>query len=182
MNGPTREELHLRRIELRGFRRSDGLYEVEANLTDRKAIDFQPPSRDRPIRAGDLIHDHVVRVAFGADLVIVEVEAYMRVWPYPECPHGADILQAMVGVRIGRGWNSEIRKRLPSGDTCTHLKDMLVSLASAAVQTMYSVSTLNRHDVNADGRPSKIDSCYAYGASSELVLKYWPNHHRPKPG
>ena len=31
-----REEIHHCRIEMRGFRRSDGLYEVEGRVTDRK--------------------------------------------------------------------------------------------------------------------------------------------------
>jgi hypothetical protein len=175
---PTREELHFRRIDLRGFRRSDGLYEVEANLTDRKPFDFQPPSREAKIAAGELIHDHVLRVAFGEDMVIREVATGMRTWPYDECPQGGESLQAMVGVRIGPGWNGEIRKRLPPGDTCTHLKEMLVVLASAAYQAVYGVGNGDRDVRDANGRPRKIDSCYAYGASRELVLRFWPEYHR----
>lgn len=30
----TREELHFRRIDMRGYRRSDDLYEVEGRVTD----------------------------------------------------------------------------------------------------------------------------------------------------
>jgi hypothetical protein len=182
MSELTREELHFRRIDLRGFKRGDGLYEVEANLVDRKPFDFQPPSREQPIRAGEPIHDHVVRVTFGDDMVIREVQAFMRTWPYPECPQGANILSAMVGVRIGPGWNGEIRKRLPPAETCTHLKDMLAALASAAFQTMYSLGARDRDQIGPDGRPRKVDSCYAYGASRELVLKHWPEFHRPKSG
>ena len=37
---PTREELHFRRIDMRGYRRSDGLLEVEGRVTDRKPTDF----------------------------------------------------------------------------------------------------------------------------------------------
>jgi hypothetical protein len=32
--------------------------------------------------------------------------------------------------------------------------------------------------VGADGRPLKIDSCYAYGAERELVRLRWPRFHR----
>ena len=31
-----RDELHLRSIQLRGFRRSDGLYDIEARMVDTK--------------------------------------------------------------------------------------------------------------------------------------------------
>ena len=36
----TKEELHFRRIDMRGYRRSDGLFEVEGRVTDRKSYDF----------------------------------------------------------------------------------------------------------------------------------------------
>ena len=174
----TREEMHWRSIDMRGYRRSDGLYEVEARLTDRKTRDFDPPSGGRFVAAGDTIHDHGVRLVFGADMVIREVGTAIRAYPYRECGGGGDVLQGMVGVRIGPGWNSELRKRLPSGDTCTHLKELLGPLATTAMQTMFAVrAELNERD--ATGRPRKIDSCYAYGASRELVAQQWPMFHRP---
>jgi hypothetical protein len=37
-----REELHFRRIDMRGYRRSDGLFEVEGRVTDRRLHEFQP--------------------------------------------------------------------------------------------------------------------------------------------
>jgi len=178
MDEITREEVHVRRIEMRGFKRSDGMYEVEANLTDQKPFDFQPPSRDRPIRAGELIHDHVVRVVFSEDMVIREVLTTMRAWPYRECPGGGESLFGMVGVLIGQGWASEVRKRLPNSETCTHMKELMNTLASAAYQTIYSVRPFDGSEAAVDGRPRKIDSCYAYGASRELVLSYWPQFHR----
>lgn len=175
----TREELHHRRIDFRGFRRSDGLLEVEAQLTDRKTHDFSPPSGGRQVEAGDTIHDHGLRVVFGEDMVIREVQTAIRAYPYRECPQGGDTLQALVGLRIGPGWNTEMRKRLPSGDTCTHLKEMMVPLASAAFQTAYSVRRSEVREVDENGKPRKIDSCYAYGAGRELVRQNWPSFHRP---
>jgi len=175
----TREELHLRRIDFRGFRRSDGLFEVEARLTDRKTHDFEPPSGGRHVAAGEAIHDHGLRVVFGGDMVIREIGTAIRAYPYRECPGGGASLQALVGLRIGPGWSSELRRRLPHGDTCTHLKEMMAPLASAAFQTMYSVRTSGVNEVDAQGRPRKIDSCHAYGASRELVRMNWPQFHQP---
>lgn len=178
-DGVTREELHFRRIDFRGFRRSDGLYEVEAQLTDRKTLDFAPPSGGRHVAAGETIHDHGLRVIFGDDMVIREIQTAIRAYPYRECPRGGEVFQALVGLRIGAGWSSELRKRLPSGDSCTHLKEMMLPLASAAFQTVYSVRTNHVGEVDANGKPRKIDSCYAYGASRELVRLQWPAFHQP---
>jgi len=174
----TREELHFRRIDFRGFRRSDGLFEVEAQLTDRKPHDFQPPSGSRVVPAGEPIHDHRLRVLFDDDMIIHRIDAGMNAYPYAECPRGGDSLQALVGVRIGPGWNSEVRKRLPAGETCTHLKEMLGALASAALQSVHAARLHRVDDVDAHGRPRKIDSCYAYGATRELVRRHWPAFYR----
>ena len=177
----TREELHLRRIEFRGFRRSDGLFEVQASLTDRKPHDFTPPSGGRVVPANEAIHDHGLRVVFDADMVIRAVETFMRAYPYRECPQGGDTLQALVGLRIGPGWSSEVRRRLPAADTCTHLREMLIPLATAAFQSMHAVKVDQLDEVDAAGRPRKIDSCHAYGASRELVKRLWPAFHRAPP-
>ena len=74
----AREELHFRRIDMRGYRRSDGLYEVEGQLTDRKPHDFQPASGGRPARAGEPIHDMGVRLVFDDDMTVREVQTFTR--------------------------------------------------------------------------------------------------------
>ncbi|MBO9648149.1 MAG: DUF2889 domain-containing protein [Variovorax sp.] len=179
----TREELHVRRIEFRGFRRSDGWYEVEASLTDRKPHEFTPPSGGHPVPANEPIHDHGLRVVFDADMVIRAVETSIRAYPYRECPQGGATLQALAGLRIGPGWGGEIRRRLPAEDTCTHLREMLIPLATAAFQSMHMVRMQwLQDDVDAQGKPRKIDSCYAYAASRELVKQLWPAFHQPPAG
>jgi hypothetical protein len=177
-NQVTREELHFRRIDMRGWRRSDGLFEVEGRVTDQKPFDFRPPSDQRVVGAQDLIHDLGVRLVFDTDRVIREVHTFSKAFPYADCPGGGASLQALVGLRIGAGWNSEVRKRLPSSETCTHLRELLLPLASAVFQ---SLAPFGDHDaVDAQGKSPLIDSCHAYGASRNIVLRRWPEFHRPK--
>lgn len=178
-DGIAREEIHHRQIDMRGYRRSDGLFEVAACLTDRKTNDFTPPGDARMVPALSPIHDLGVTLVFDEDLIVRAVSTFIKSHPYAACPGGGDTLQALVGLRIGAGWNSEIRKRLPSCDTCTHLKEILGPVATAAYQTMVGIrpSSLNVRD--GDGKPVKIDSCYAYGASRDLVKRLWPEYHRP---
>ena len=40
-----REEVHLRAIEMRGYRRADGDYEIEGRVTDTKTRDIHPHGR-----------------------------------------------------------------------------------------------------------------------------------------
>ncbi|KVP20427.1 hypothetical protein WJ86_23870 [Burkholderia multivorans] len=175
-----REPLHTRQITFEGFRRSDGLFEIEGYLTDRKPHDFAPPSSPRVVPANEPIHDLGLRVVFDLDMIVHEVETFIRAYPYRECPGGGATLQALVGLRIGAGWSGEIRKRLPPGDTCTHLREILIPLATAAIQTVNPLRSQTLLDAtDASGKPLKIDSCFAYGASRELVLQRWPAFHRP---
>jgi len=178
----TREELHRRAIDFRGYRRSDGLFEVVARLTDTKPHAFTPPAESRTVAAGEPIHDIVLRVVFDADMVVRAVTPGMQAYPYRQCVAGGDVLQALPGLVIGAGWTSEVRKRLPAGEVCTHLREILVPLASAAYQTMTQFRQHLLHATDASGRPAKIDSCYAYGASRALVRHFWPEHQRPAQG
>ncbi|WP_433705336.1 DUF2889 domain-containing protein [Paraburkholderia sacchari] len=179
-DGVTREPLHVRHIAFEGFRRSDGLFEIEGCLTDRKSHDFTPPSGPRTVPAGEFIHDIGLRVVFDLDMIVRAVGTFIRAYPYRECPGGGASLEALVGLRIGAGWSSEVRKRLPPGETCTHLREILIPLATAAIQTVNPLRSQSLLDAtDADGRPLKIDSCYAYGASREVVLQRWPTFHRP---
>jgi hypothetical protein len=172
-----REELHIRQIDMRGYRRSDGLFEASACLTDRKTYDFTPPGDARLVPERTPIHEMGVTLVFDTQMIIHEVSTFMRSHPYATCVGGGDSLQALVGLRIGAGWNSEVRKRLPSCDTCTHLKELLGPLATTAFQTMvgFRLSSLDQRD--SDGKPVKIDSCHAYGATRDLVKTLWPEHY-----
>lgn len=177
----TREPLHVRRIEFNGFRRSDGLFEIEGHLTDQKSHDFTPPSGLRTVPANDFIHDIGLRVVFDLDMIVRAVSTCIRAYPYRECPGGGDSLQALVGLRIGAGWSSEVRKRLPTGETCTHLREILMPLATAAIQSVNPLrSQVQLEATDASGKPLKIDSCYAYGASREVVMQRWPMFHQPE--
>lgn len=175
-DGITREAMHFRRIDCKAFRRSDGLFEVRAHLTDTKPHDFAPPSDARNVPAGEAIHDLGVTLIFGRDMVITGVETFMASFPYRTCPGGGDTLQNLIGVTLGAGWNSEVRKRLPRCDTCTHLREILTPLATVAFQAMVVERQADLDAVDASGVPTRLDSCHAYGRTRALAQKLWPEH------
>lgn len=170
----TRVELHRRAIDMRGFRRSDGLYELEGRVVDTKPMDFSPGGFMPDIPAGTAIHNMGVRLVFDAELIVVDVTTFMDAHPYPECQGGGAALAAMRGVRIGGGWSREVRERLNGPCSCTHLRELLIPMATAAYQTL-SVERQHRPPrLAADGRPAQIDTCHAYAADSPLVRRRWP--------
>ncbi len=177
----TREELHERRINMRGYRRSDGLYEVEGRVIDEKPHDFTAPGMGgRTTAAHESIHEMGVVLVFDEDLLVHDVRTFTVASPYRECTEGGRALAALKGLRIASGWNREIRNRLGPGTSCTHLVELLVPLATVAFQTL-SLARVGRPDtLDKNGRPLKVDSCYAYREGGELVLHHWPTWHRPE--
>jgi hypothetical protein len=175
----TREPLHQRHIDMQAYRRSDGLFEVSAHLTDRKSRDFKPQAGKRTFPAGAPIHDLGVTLIFDIDMIVRQVDTFMASHPYDSCPGGGDSLQALVGLRIGAGWNSKVRERLPNCDTCTHLKELLTPLATAAIQATVGLRPSSLENRNSDGTPSKIDTCHAYAATRGIVKEVWPEYYQP---
>lgn len=173
----VRDERHFRRIDLCGYRRSDGLFEVVGHLVDLKPDDYVPQVGVHR-EPGEPLHDMGVRLVFDADLVVQDVRTFTNAAPFEPCTGGGASLKALIGLRIGAGWNAEIRQRLATAETCTHLRELLSPMATAALQTTVEVRRGAPEAVDADGQPRRIDSCYAYAANRSVVLERWPQFHR----
>jgi len=185
MTGPgakdelMREPLHHRQIDMRGYRRSDGLYEVVGRVIDTKPHDHQPPAPSRGVKANEPIHDIALTLVFDEGMIVRDVVTTFRANPYTICPQSGDAMRALVGLRIGPGWNSEVRRRLETGERCTHLAELLGPMATTALQSL-SVRRAGQPDIlDRTGKPYKINSCYAYGAGRELVEHRWPQFFEP---
>jgi Protein of unknown function (DUF2889) len=173
----SREELHHRRIDIRGFRRSDGLFEVEGQVVDRKSHDQQTMD-GRNVPAGDRVHDMGVRLVFDEHMVVRDVQTFTYAAPYEACPAGGLVLQDLKGLRLASGWNKEVRDRISKSRSCTHLVELLAPLATVAFQSLSALRRTGSDALDANGRPAKIDSCYAYAADGDLVSRRWPDFYK----
>ena len=61
----NRQRVHVRSVQLCGYKREDGLWDVEAHLTDTKDQDYPLSSGLRP--AGQPVHDMWVRVTIDRE-------------------------------------------------------------------------------------------------------------------
>lgn len=168
-----RQPLHHRRIDVQGYERSDGLFEVEATLTDTKA---KPGAR---VRSDGVLHRMWIRVVFDLSLKVHDIEANSEVTPHSVCPSAAAELAALRGLTMGAGWNRAVRERLGAAKNCTHLVELLGPVASTAFQTTSAIRLAGPDKLDAAGRPVKIDTCLAYSRHGELVRRRWPAHHVP---
>jgi hypothetical protein len=172
---PDRTPLHHRAIEVRGWRRRDGMFEVEATLTDTKA---EPAPW---VRADGVLHHMQVRLLFVESMTVRDVVAFTDASPYPVCPDAAPGLAVLKGLSMASGWSRTVRERLGGVKGCTHLVELLGPMATTAFQTLAPLRMAAPDVLDASGRPRKIDSCQAYAAQGELVRVRWPEHHVAPP-
>ncbi len=171
----TREELHHRSVDMRFYRRSDGLFEVEGCLIDTKTHPFRrllAPADDPP---GHRLHDITVRLVLDAGLQVVAAEATMASTPFDICPRAASALQAVVGLSIGKGWNRRVRELLGGVKSCTHIVELLGPMATTALQGIAPLRSVTTDDPEQDARRRfRVDSCHTFAADSEVVLRLLP--------
>lgn len=176
-----RELLHIRQIALRGYRRADGLYDIEGRVTDTKEHPLRRPATDVDVPPGTALHDMWVRLVVDEDLVIRDIVVVTDASPQAACPEATATLMQLKGARIGPGWTRFVKERLGGSRSCTHLMELLMPIATAAYQTLSPVRLAKPDELGPTGRPLKIDSCYAYASDDQLVKQLWPQFHiKPK--
>ena len=146
-----RTHVHTRRIVCEAFEREDGLWDVEANMTDVKSYET-----DRA-KAGEPVHDMWVRLTLDTKFVIRAIESSMDAYPRSNCPLAVNPMKELVGLKIGAGWQGEVRKRIGGALGCTHLRELLAPMATTSMQAMGGVL---RSRGTGQPRQGK-GSCYA---------------------
>ena len=170
-----REEIHHRQVDLRFFRRSDGLYEVEGRLVDRKSHPFRRVLHDQDTPPGTPLHDIVVRLVIDEDMLVHDASATLTATPFGICREAASTLAPLKGLRIGAGWNKRVRELLSGSASCTHIMEILGPMATTAYQGFAPQRLARFASADDHEHQSKIDSCYAYGRDREVVVRLWPN-------
>lgn len=109
-----REHLHTREIECRGYRRADGLWDIEAHLTDVKTYAFESDWRGT-VEPGTAVHDMWLRLTLDDDLVVRAVEAVTDASPFQVCPEVTPNYQRLIGLSIRPGFMPKARELLGEG-------------------------------------------------------------------
>ncbi len=174
----ARQHRHTRTIELNGYEREDGLWDIEARLVDRRGYDYHNPFRGG-LGPDDHLHEMWLRLTVDDSLTIREVAASTEFSPFPDCPNAADSYRRLVGLRIGHNWIDRVKERIPNPDGCTHLSELLRPMATVAIQT---IMPLRRPpDPSSDRPPPLLDSCHGWRAEGVGVATLFSRWHRKEP-
>ena len=167
----ARERLHLRRVSYEGFRRDDGLFDIEAHITDHKDRDYKlamgTRSKDIPV------HNMWARVTIDRRFEVIDIEAVTDEMPYPgECNRIGPEYKKLIGSNLLKSFRKSIAENMGGVKGCTHLSELLGYLPTAAVQTFAGIK--NEADSVDGKRPFQLDSCHALATNTETVRVYYP--------
>ena len=174
-----REKLHDRTIVLEGFRRADGLFDIEARLTDTKTYAFSNEDRGE-VRPGEPLHGMLMRLTIDEDMTVIACEAATEYGPYAICPAITPNFAALAGLRIGPGWMRAVKERVGGVKGCTHLVELLGPMATVAFQT--TVVLRRKRPVDPAKPPALLNPCHAYAADGPIVARRWPRFAAPRRG
>ena len=175
-----KELVHTRQISCRGYRRKDGLWQIEASVADEKGQAV--PFNSRPaVLPGELIHHFSLCVVIDDDYQIRDVAAKTLAAPWPVCTDIAADYRKLIGLRIGPGFTRAVREVLGGTLGCTHLTDLLGQVGNTYMQACYP-DRLARQKLNgADPRQwpdtrtlAFVDGCHAWRKDGPVLAGEYP--------
>ncbi|MCC7428979.1 MAG: DUF2889 domain-containing protein [Alphaproteobacteria bacterium] len=172
-----RELLHLRDVTLRGYRRADGLFDIEGRVRDTKTYGIDSHDRGR-MEGGDPLHDMWVRLTLDEDMVLQAIETVSDAFPYNACPAITPNFQRLIGLKIGPGWNKAVKERVGGIHGCTHLVELMGPLATAAFQTMGFIRRKKPAPPPSKDRPPRhVNTCWSWRADGPVVQRIYPDFY-----
>lgn len=178
----TRTRTHLRQIRFEGYRRSDGLWDIELRLCDERDYASQGFERGA-IPPGTPVHDIRLCVTLDDALVVQAITGEYVARPFGECSHALPPLQGLLGASVAQGWRRRVAAQLGGEVGCAHIRDMLVQLAAAAYQIVpvWHARTRGIAVRRADGKPPMhLGQCVAWALDGEAVAAVYPEF-APRP-
>jgi hypothetical protein len=175
---------HTRTIQIEAFARDDGLWDLDARITDYKPRDITLASGVRP--NGSALHDLSLRITIDLQLTIVDVEASSDAVPYPGyCEVITPDYKKLIGLNLLRQFRQGVKERMAGVHGCTHLTEMAQILPTAAVQA-FAGDVIDTRDGATDHgqqaqQPFQLDRCHALRTDGPAVVQYYPRWAKASP-
>ncbi|MBC7404332.1 MAG: DUF2889 domain-containing protein [Cytophaga sp.] len=178
----TRRALkHTRAISIEAFAREDGLWDLDAHITDIKTRDTTLASGVRA--TGSPIHDLSLRITIDTSLTIINAEAVSDAVPYPGfCNTIGPDYKKLIGLNLMRRFRQGVSERMSGIQGCTHLTELAQILPTAAVQAFAGDVIDTRdggNDTDSSEQPFQLNRCHALRLDGQAVAQYYPRWASP---
>jgi hypothetical protein len=177
-----REPLHTRSITYQGYKRQDGLWDIEGHLIDTKTYTINNTWRDK-IAIGEPLHEMLIRVTIDDNFLIKDIEAKTENSPFEMCPNITPNYKSLIGIVMGAGWRESIRQKVGGVAGCTHITELLFPLATVAIQTIgpfkgkEKKNKISTHHKTNSERPFVLNTCHAWSTDSIVVKEHEPDFY-----
>ena len=114
-----------------------------------------------------------LRVTIDRKLVVHAIEAAMDAHPLQDYPQARPALQGMVGACMARGWRQAIAQHMGGVASCTHLRELLFNMATAAFQTLPAAFGGG----DPDTPPRHLGQCTGWDFEGNGVKEYFPQFY-----
>lgn len=187
----SRQLRHQRAIRAVAYEREDGLWDIDACLTDHKPRDVSLATGVRP--NGLPIHELWLRITIDRRFNVVDAEASSDWVPYVgPCQNANPAYRALIGLNLLRNFRREAGRLLGGTAGCTHLTEMLGVLPTVAVQAfagevwaieggasseVFGPETGKTADgpaANGETPPFQLGRCHALRFDGEAVKQFYP--------
>jgi hypothetical protein len=167
---------HRRAIEIEAFAREDGLWDIDAHITDVKTRDSMLASGLRA--AGEPLHDLSLRITVDTKFNVVDAFASSDRVPYPGyCDVIGPAYAKLIGMNLLKGFRKAVQESLGGVLGCTHVSDLAAHLPTAAIQA-FAGDVYDPHEASqASGKsdkPFQLDRCHALRTDGLAVAKFYP--------
>jgi hypothetical protein len=179
LNAPApRTQVHTRSVEYRGYRREDGLWDIEAELTDTKTYTQTYPDK-RVRHAGTPVHGMVIRLTVDDHMKIADIAVGMPATPFPECQQAKPPMARFIGRTLGREWRKTIEELLGGTQGCAHLRELLFNMATVGFQTIplylgHLRQLAGQPEPQLKRPPPFVGKCIAWDFKGPVVKRVWP--------
>ncbi len=170
----ARRHVHTRRVQVEGYLREDGLWDIEASLIDDKPYAYDDFERGRR-QPGEPVHKMSIRLTVDDALVVRDAAAAMEDVPYPTCHDVPPRVEALIGMKLGGGWRNAVRERIAKRQACTHLMELIGPAITTLFQSMSAKSFEERAAGKAmEQKPYFIDGCWSWRSDGPALKKFFP--------
>lgn len=174
---------HTRAISIYAFARDDGLWDLDARITDHKTRDITLASGVRP--EGMALHDLQLRVTIDLQLTIVDAQALSAAVPYPGyCEAIEADYKKLVGLNLMQQFRQGVKERMSGVNGCSHLTELALVLPTAAIQAFAGdvIDTRDGASSSTDSQqPFQLDRCHALRLDGPAVVQYYPRWAKSVP-
>lgn len=168
---PKRELMHRRRVEANGYRRDDGLWDIEAYMKDLKAYDVNRDFDGSLVPEGSPFHDISLTMTLDESFKVHDIHVYMDAFPFPSCNGAIPSFDAIKGTRIGPGWSRWLKEEFKGKVGCTHVLELLPVAATTAFQTMWDPLGKKYPDQIPAAVQGLVNSCHGWADDGPMVRK-----------